>query len=156
MRTTKSILLVDDDRDDQENFIQALRQIKQATLFDVVNNAREVIEMLEHSQELPDTIFMDINMPYMSGIEYLSAVKKYPRLSKVPVIMLTSAIEQREQALKLGARAFIKKTSDDKKFLHEIEYALNMVTRPSMNFTLRGPIKSAILTNRPQCYVVYP
>lgn len=57
MKTTKTILLVDDD---QETFIQALREIKQVSLFNVFNNAKEAIEMLHDAQQLPDLIFMDI------------------------------------------------------------------------------------------------
>src|SRR5690348_11458626 len=91
MKTTKSILLVDDDRDDQETFVQALRKINQVTLFGIANNAREAIEMLRDSLSLPDLIYMDINMPVMSGLEYLSVIEKYPRLQKVPVVILTTS-----------------------------------------------------------------
>lgn len=137
MKTTRSILLVEDDSDDQEIFIQALRKIRQVTLFGIVNNAREAIEMLRDSLALPDLIFMDINMPMMSGLEYLSAVDQYPRLKKVPVIMLTSADNHREEALKLGAKGFIKKSGKERDFILELENTLDLVTQRSSNFTLR-------------------
>lgn len=156
MITTKRVLLVEDDYDDQETFIQALGHIRHVKLFNVANNAREAIEMLEFSHELPDAIVMDINMPRMGGIEYLSVVKNYPRLHRLPVIMLSSADQHRSQVLRLGARAFIKKPSSERQLRHELEQVLSAVVGPTMSYKFGEPVKSAILATQPQCYVILP
>lgn len=63
------------------------------------------------SLERPDLIFLDINMPGVSGFEILSYVGREPRLAAVPVFICTSddQPQTREQALKNGARDFLLK-----------------------------------------------
>ena len=74
----KYILLVDDDIDDQEFFIDALGAIENANLFGVANNGKEALALLANSVPLPDHIFMDFNMPVMNGIECLTENRKKP------------------------------------------------------------------------------
>ena len=57
MKKLKSILLVEDDEDDQFFFIEAMSKIENATLYAVANNGKEAIDWLENSPTLPDTIF---------------------------------------------------------------------------------------------------
>ena len=111
MKTTKTILLIDDDIDDQEFFIDALKGIPSAELLHVANNGREALDILQNKAALPDIIFSDINMPLMNGIEYLAEMAKHPYFKNIPVIILSSATERREIAFGLGARSFIEKTS---------------------------------------------
>lgn len=63
------------------------------------------------SAERPDLIFLDINMPGVSGFEILSYVGREPRLAAVPVFVCTSddQPQTRQQALKNGARDFLLK-----------------------------------------------
>ncbi|HYV92628.1 MAG TPA: response regulator [Chitinophagales bacterium] len=112
MNTSKNVFLVDDDTDDQLFFIEALSEIKNTTLYGVANNGKEALDKLENYHELPDLIFMDINMPVMNGIECLAELKEKPWMSHIPVIILSSDIAHADDARKLGAKAFIKKPSD--------------------------------------------
>jgi CheY-like chemotaxis protein len=61
--------------------------------------------------ETPDVIFLDINMPGVSGFEILSYLSREPRLSKVPVIVVTSddQPQTRKQAMENGARMVLIK-----------------------------------------------
>lgn len=61
--------------------------------------------------ERPDMIFLDINMPGVSGFEILSFVGREPRLSSVPVFICTSddQPQTRQQAMQVGARDFLLK-----------------------------------------------
>ena len=63
------------------------------------------------NNETPDMIFLDINMPGVSGFEILSYVGREPRLSKVPVFVCTSddQPQTRQQAIKAGAAEFLLK-----------------------------------------------
>eukprot|EP01035_Chromulina_nebulosa_P054372 gene54372-74484_t len=74
MMQSKSILLVEDDKDDQEFFIEAIKDIENVTLYFVANNGKEALDKLRNSKVLPDLIFTDINMPVMNGIECLTAI----------------------------------------------------------------------------------
>lgn len=126
MKSPKTILLVEDDLDDQKLFIDALADIKDTILFDVVHNGKEAIDILQRAVTLPSLIFMDINMPVMNGIECLSAIAKDPAISSVPVVILSSSIAQREQVRSLGAVAFIEKTSSAKAFCEALKQALRV------------------------------
>jgi len=113
MKTLKTIFLVEDDQDDQDIFLTALSGIKDVTLFDVVTNGEEALGKLRESTVLPSLIVMDINMPVMDGVECLSEIAKDPKINEIPIIMLSSSIDLRETVYGLGARAFIKKTSNE-------------------------------------------
>jgi CheY-like chemotaxis protein len=117
--------LIEDDRDDQDTFLQALSELKNVMLVEIVNNGREALEKLKNSRVLPDFIFMDVNMPVMNGMECLTEIDKYPNLREVPVVMLSTSSDQKAEAFKLGAKAFIKKTSNDSDLCHEMELIFN-------------------------------
>jgi CheY-like chemotaxis protein len=63
MRRSKSILLVEEDKDDQEFFMEALSEIENATLYDVANNGKEALDRLENSVILPDLILRTSTCP---------------------------------------------------------------------------------------------
>jgi len=72
-------------------------------------NGKEGLEALKIVKA--DCIILDINMPEMNGIEFLKARKTDPRISRIPVIVLTTQDEDalKNQALALGASGFIAK-----------------------------------------------
>src|SRR5687767_3922554 len=127
MKESRSVLLVEDDKDDQDTFVLALNDIKNVTLFDIVSNGREALSKLKSSLKLPDVIFMDVQMPLMTGIECMVEMEKDPDLRDVPVVILTTSREQKERALKLGAKAFINKTSNDAKLRADLRQAVEMI-----------------------------
>jgi CheY-like chemotaxis protein len=57
----------------------------------------------------PELMIVDINMPYMDGLEFVQAVKTEQRLAHIPVIFLTSNTEAKQRAMALGAAAFLTK-----------------------------------------------
>lgn len=126
MKKLKSILLVEDDEDDQFFFIEAMSKIENATLYGVANNGKEALDYLENSPTLPDIIFMDINMQIMNGIECLTNIMKNPMICNIPVVMLTTSSAQKELTHTLGARAFIKKPWDGKVLYTHIEQMINL------------------------------
>ena len=126
MRKAKTILLVDDDEDDQLFFIKALSEIDNATLYTLANNGKEALDTLENSAIPPSLIFMDINMPVMNGIECLAEIIQNPQTRNIPVIFLSTDQSQIEPARKLGAKAFISKTANVKQLREQIERMINL------------------------------
>ena len=112
MPAIKNIFLVKDDAGDQGFFIEALSTIQTANLCGLANNGKEALDRLKDSVVIPDIIFMDINMPLMNGVECLRALKNIPQISYIPVIMLSTAVEQAEFCCRLGAKGYIKKPAD--------------------------------------------
>ncbi len=126
MKTSRSILLVEDDKDDQEFFILALQGIENATLYDVANNGMEALAKLQHAEVFPDLIFSDINMPLMNGMEYLTEMARSPIMKNIPVVMLTTDRFMVELAMKLGARACIEKPADEKTLRNRLEQMISL------------------------------
>ncbi len=112
MSTFKSIFLIDDDPDDQYFFTLALDQLESLTLYAVATNGKEALELLAKSDTLPDLIVMDMNMPQMNGLECLTALDENMHTRSIPVVILSTDTKKMEAALKIGAKACIKKSSN--------------------------------------------
>lgn len=111
--TYKNILQIDDDTDDCEFFQEALQCISNA-LYTCINNPVEAMQKLIQNEIVPDVIFLDLNMPVMSGMEFLEKIKKKETLKNIPVIIFSTSQLQdiRSKALSQGAHDFITKPSD--------------------------------------------
>jgi CheY-like chemotaxis protein len=90
------IFYADDDRDDRELFADALGEVDPGVTLVLASNGHEIIELLESQKEVPDFIFLDINMPVMSGKECLRRLRKVDRLKSVPIIMYTTTSNKEE------------------------------------------------------------
>ncbi len=109
------IILADDDADDREIFELAISQIDIATTFSTFKNGMEVISYLRSPQpRLPALLFLDLNMPYMDGLECLDQIRKDPGLEHLTVVIYsTSASEKDIEATFMGgANVYINKPSD--------------------------------------------
>jgi CheY-like chemotaxis protein len=113
----KRILLIDDDRDDAELFKEALSEINSSISFEHYEDSRQGLQnLLEKHNNLPDVIFLDINMPIISGWQCLAEFKKAEHLKNIPVILFTTSSQPREKeiAKELGAAGFITKPNEYK------------------------------------------
>lgn len=110
----KNIYLADDDSDDIEIFQTAINEIDPEIQITVLNNGEELLHQLEKSTELPDVIFLDINMPKINGLDALRIIKSTEVFNIIPVIMCSTSIGDSyvKQAHSLGAHYFIVKPSD--------------------------------------------
>ena len=109
METSRTVLLVEDDADDREFFLDALLGIADTTVYDVVENGHDALVALKSHSVFPDIIFMDINMPVMNGIECLREIIRNPLTSNIPVVMLSTNSDQMVMAGEIGARVFLMK-----------------------------------------------
>lgn len=136
MNSLKKILLVDDDVDDQEFFIEALTGIENTHLFGIANNGIEALKSLDNVNALPDYIFLDFNMPLMNGVECLMNIRTQTVTKDIPVFMLSSAIEQAELSRTLGAKGFIKKSAD----IYELHTQLDRIINENIivNYVTAG------------------
>lgn len=85
-----TILNVDDDEEDIEIFCDAVREIDPSVICLVAKSAEEALKILNSDIDLPEYIFLDINMPKVDGNSCLVEIKKDPRLNKIPVIMYST------------------------------------------------------------------
>ncbi len=107
----KTLLIVDDDPDDIQLFCEAVTEISKTFHCFSAGNGEEALQLLNVTIVKPDFIFLDLNMPRMSGKQCLIQLKNNPQFANIPVIIYsTSKIEKDiEDSLRLGAVSFITK-----------------------------------------------
>jgi len=85
------ILLIDDDKDDQEIFRDAVSEISGDISCFTADNGQVGLEFLRTCIELPDVIFLDINMPLMDGMETHKHIRTNPNLKNIKVVMYSTS-----------------------------------------------------------------
>jgi CheY-like chemotaxis protein len=111
MRRNNLLFLVDDDVDDHEIFKSALAQVDGNTQLIIASNGKEALQMLSEQEQLPDYIFVDLNMPRMGGIQLLTEIKKLEALHHIPVIVYSTSShpDDKGKAMDAGATRFFTK-----------------------------------------------
>lgn len=117
--TGRTILLVEDNPDDEALTLQALREEGLASFVDTVHDGVEAIDYLfatgpyshRAGKSLPRLVLLDIKLPKMDGLEVLQRIRSNDRTRLLPVVMLTSSSEQRDliESYRLGTNSYIQK-----------------------------------------------
>lgn len=111
----KNIFLADDDEDDRMLFMEALGDLEFPAMVNMAVDGVELLDMLfQNAQQLPDIIFLDINMPGKNGFECLREIRSSGgRLKEVRIIMLSTSRspENIDLSYELGADLYAVKPS---------------------------------------------
>lgn len=107
----KTLMLVEDDEDDRDIFLSVVQNFLPSISCFVATNGQEALDSLRSNVNLPQLIFLDLNMPLMNGRQFLDEVKRYDSLKDIPVIVLSTSSDKEtiEQTKQLGAKHFITK-----------------------------------------------
>jgi CheY-like chemotaxis protein len=106
------ILLIDDDADDRESFCSALKEVApQYECIPMSSCAKGLAALDKMDLDIPEIIFIDINMPVMSGWQCLSVLKRAPVINSIPVIIYSTSsyLDDLKKAKSLGAFCFFSK-----------------------------------------------
>jgi two-component system, response regulator len=118
------ILLVEDNDDDAELTIRALKKYNLANRLVHLHDGEEALNFLfdTNSSVLPKIILLDIKMPKVDGMEVLRKIKSDPYRKIIPVVVLTSSKEERDivESYKLGVNAYIVKPVEFDKFVKAV------------------------------------
>jgi CheY-like chemotaxis protein len=108
----KNFFLIDDDPDELDIFSEALREVDPSCTCIWADSPFTALELLK--TQVPDIIFLDINMPRMDGFDCLKEIKKLPQMAAVPVILYSNGINDDacKRAIKMGASGCVRKASD--------------------------------------------
>jgi CheY-like chemotaxis protein len=122
------VFYADDDPEDCQLFAEALQQIDPDLRPIIAKDGKQALALLDQMPELPDYIFLDINMPLVDGKKCLIEIKKNPRLNEIPVIMYstTSDTSEIQQYYKLGAHDFLIKPTDFTVLCDSLESIFNL------------------------------
>jgi CheY-like chemotaxis protein len=130
MNVVRSIVLVDDDRDDQEIFKSACCVVNRSAQVFGFENGEQALKDLPGLPTLPDVIFLDLNMPRLNGMEVLQELKHSPRLKSVPVVIYSTSFDSRtkDKCSSLGAVEIIEKPDCFNTLCSKIEMVLQAVS----------------------------
>lgn len=106
------IILAEDDKDDQELFIEALNATDVPSEVTTVENGKQLLDTLkDDTTPKPDIIFIDINMPIKGGKEALAEIKSDADLKEIPAVMLSTSNHPKdiEDTFNNGANLYIQK-----------------------------------------------
>lgn len=137
------ILLVEDNPGDVRLTLEALKHGKIANRVNVAGDGEEAMAYLRHEGRfagtpLPELILLDLNLPKKSGQEVLAEIKGDPRLSLIPVIVLTTSTAERDvlKTYALHANCYIPKPVDLGKFIEVVKqiesFWLGIVRLPNL------------------------
>lgn len=116
----RSILLVEDNPDDEILTLRALRKKQVANPVAVARDGQEALDyLLDPGKALPAVVLLDLKLPKISGIEVLRRVRADPRTRLVPVVILTSSNEDSDlvASYSLGCNSYIRKPVDFDQFV---------------------------------------
>lgn len=128
MRSSKPVLLIEDDNVDAMTVERAFKDIKVANPLVRTANGEEALDYLRAEDNVkPCVILLDLNMPKMNGVEFLKALKVDIELKKMPVVVLTTSNEEQDvmDSFELSAAGYMVKPVDYKKFVEAVR-AINL------------------------------
>jgi CheY-like chemotaxis protein len=123
MRDSRPVLLVEDDTIDAMTVRRAFRDLKVANpLVHAVNGEEALTHLRDEANDKPCLILLDLNMPKMNGMEFLTVAKVDPVLKKIPVVVLTTSSEERDvvESFRLSVAGYIIKPVDYRNFVEAI------------------------------------
>ncbi|WP_119071705.1 response regulator [Aggregatilinea lenta] len=125
------ILLVEDNADDE---LLTLRALKKSNLGNEIVVARDGVEALDYlfgtgkymgrnPGERPNLILLDLKLPRINGLEVLERIRSDAQTRLLPVVILTSSVEQEDllRSYSLGANSYIRKPVDFNQFIRSIQ-----------------------------------
>jgi two-component system response regulator len=126
----KMILLVEDNPDDEELTLRALKKNNIVNNVEVVRDGAEALDFLfgtgkfsdRDAKKLPEVILLDLNLPKIGGLEVLRQIRGHETTRLLPVVILTSSKEEQDliQGYSLGANSYVRKPVDFNQFVDAV------------------------------------
>ncbi|MBX7174218.1 MAG: response regulator [Pyrinomonadaceae bacterium] len=123
----KSILLVEDNPNDELLMLRALKKNNIANEVVVVHDGVEALDYLfgtgpytgRNLDDLPQLMLLDLKLPKLDGLETLRRVRANSRTKYIPVVVLTTSTEQKDiiDSYDLGANSYVQKPVDFNEFI---------------------------------------
>ena len=125
------LLLVEDNPEDLELTLRALRKAKLSNLIQIARDGAEALDYIfcegvhaaRKIADAPKVILLDLKLPKVDGLEILQKIRSDERLKLIPVVVLTSSHEEKDmiRSYKLGVNAYVVKPVDFHEFVNAIK-----------------------------------
>jgi hypothetical protein len=126
----KTILLVEDNSQDEMLIMRSLRKRNLANQVDVARDGQQALDYLfcqgewagRNGADLPAVVLLDIGLPRLSGLEVLERLRADQRTALLPVVILTSSDEEQDRlrSYENGANSFVRKPLDFAEFAETV------------------------------------
>ena len=145
-KTPLRVLLTDDDKDDRLIFNEILNEISMDITIHMVSDGKQMMDFLSTNEnQLPDIIFLDLNMPNMNGIECLKEIRSHDQYSNISIAIYSTSTSENDidDTFNHGANIYITKPAaygDLKKVLKKSLTAIRLNRNPGFemsNFVLK-------------------
>lgn len=119
----KIMLLVEDNPDDEALTLRALKRHNIASEIVVARDGEEALAWLypdeDAARALPQVILLDLKLPRVDGLEVLRRIRAHERTRRIPVVILTSSMEEQDlvSSYDLGANSYVRKPVDFEQFV---------------------------------------
>jgi CheY-like chemotaxis protein len=125
---THHVFIADDDEDDRLLFQEVIRELPYLVHLSMARDGEETLKILESMHQLPDLLFLDLNMPIINGLECLQEIKRNPKLMHLPVVIFsTSSFPGNiNKVYELGAHLYIRKPNDFSTFKRAIQHVFSI------------------------------
>ncbi|MEB3289847.1 MAG: response regulator [Leptolyngbya sp.] len=119
-----SILLVEDNPDDERLILRALRRSNITNPVVVAHNGEEALQCLQGLSPLPIVVLLDLKLPKVDGFEVLRQLRNQDATRALPIVVLTSSSEDRDivTSYHLGANSYVRKPVSMDEFTMAIEH----------------------------------
>lgn len=124
MSTSAALLLVEDDADDRELTVMALRDSQIANPVEIARDGQEALEYLaDPERPLPAVVLLDLNLPRITGLDVLKRLRAQTRTSLLPIVVLTGSNEEidRLRSYDNGANAYVRKPVEFAEFAEAVK-----------------------------------
>ena len=123
-----TILLADDDKEDRYFFARALKKIPIPTQLITLEDGEALLDYLaKNADNLPDILFLDINMPRKNGLEALKEINGNKKIKPFPIIIYSTSLDEdvADVFYNFGAYYYVQK-SDFNELVRKLEFILNI------------------------------
>lgn len=126
MSKSLNILLIEDDTIEVMKFNRVLKTLQLNHKIIEANNGEDALQILKIKENIPDIIVLDLNMPKLNGIEFLTILKNNDVLKYIPSIILTTSSNHKDvlECYKIGIAGYILKPLKYEDYVERIKRLL--------------------------------
>ena len=127
MKRELKILLIEDDTIELMKLNRAMLSLNMNHKVTEVNNGEDALELLLNKEYYPDIILLDLNMPKINGIEFLSILKTNESLKFIPIIILTTSSNKKDllECYNIGIAGYVQKPLKYQDYIAKINILLS-------------------------------
>src|SRR6478735_1284768 len=128
MRMPKTVILLDDDPDEEYILLDGFAAAGFTVSLKQCCTLKSLLHSLDQTPDLPDFLFLDINLPGETGLQALSQMRSVEKLTQLPVIMYSNAADPYtiDNSFEVGAFAFVQKTTTIRRLAEKLEALLGL------------------------------